>query len=145
MNVLPAHTTIRSFYVALVVVCFVTFLIVFNLRNAERIIYKTYRDWAQKMQQDMENEDRSDVNGRRWRLRGRRLYQAEQFERAEPPASNWWYIGYICRDIFLFLRALLPNESWREEENRRQRRRAARREREGVERRYTHETDQELT
>jgi hypothetical protein len=92
VKVLPSSATLASFFVTAIVISLVTFMIVFNLRTSDRLLFQTYGEWTRKLQENM-IQDTSEL----WKARGHRLQQAEQFNRNQTPVSSWWYAGFLLR------------------------------------------------
>lgn len=106
MSVLPRSATLGSFFATIVITTFVTFIIVFNLRNADRALYSTYEGLAKGIQNSMK-DDPKEV----WKKKGALLEQAEQLKRAETPISSWWYVGYLFHNPGFLLQKLRRRES----------------------------------
>ena len=92
MCVLPEAANMLSFIICLILLTTTTLFIAVNLKILGRLLYSFYGGWTDSLQSLMLNDELEDS---RWKERGRKLRRAEKSKRKEPPASNWWYLGFI--------------------------------------------------
>ncbi|KAF8251251.1 hypothetical protein K440DRAFT_615862 [Wilcoxina mikolae CBS 423.85] len=96
MGALPkSANNLASFFIATAVACFITFSIVFNLRNGEKIIFHYLRGRTARLQKKMQKD--SDAA---WKVRGMQLQEADRNKRIGVPASTWWYLGFLFHRAF---------------------------------------------
>lgn len=105
MRVLPEAANMLSFIICLIILTTITLFIAVNLKILGRLLYSFYGSWTDHLQSLMLNDEPEDS---RWKERGNKLRRAEKPKRKEPPASNWWYLGFI---FVLFVR--LHARFWR--------------------------------
>jgi hypothetical protein len=89
------NANLASYLIATAVACFITFSIVFNLRNGERIIFHSLRGKIARLQEQMLKD--SDAT---WKVRGMQLQEADRNKRVGVPASTWWYLGFLFHRAF---------------------------------------------
>ncbi|KAG0137845.1 hypothetical protein HOY82DRAFT_317624 [Tuber indicum] len=92
MRVLPEAANMLSFIICLILLTTTTLFIAVNLKILGRLLYSLYGRWTDHLQSLMLGDRFEDS---RWKERGNKLRQAERSKRKEPPASNWWYLGFI--------------------------------------------------
>jgi len=92
MRVLPEAANMLSFIICLILLTTTTLFIAVNLKILGRLLYSFYGGWTDYLQSLMLNDELEDS---RWKERGSKLRRAEKSKRKEPPASNWWYLGFI--------------------------------------------------
>ncbi|KAF8545332.1 hypothetical protein BDD12DRAFT_811383 [Trichophaea hybrida] len=95
MGALPkSANNLASFLIATAVACFITFSIVFNLKNGEKIIHHL-RGRTARLQKKMQKD--SDAA---WKVRGMQLQEADRNKRIGEPTSAWWYLGFLFHRAF---------------------------------------------
>jgi hypothetical protein len=90
MEVLPKSASVFSFIIVTITGTAITFFLIANLKNTQRLLYRGYRGGAAKMYRMME-EDMDPM----WNQRGYALKQADNNNRVRNTVSKWWYLGFV--------------------------------------------------
>jgi hypothetical protein len=99
----------KPFIIAAIVICFVTFSIVFNLDNIAGIFDFKYQDYRAKQIYKMKGDhSRSDF----WKEKGDGL-EGLRPDNGHRTPSEWWIIVYSIRNLLAIMKTALRKEETR--------------------------------